>query len=125
MEFNMDQKEIILNEEINELTVSAYKTNAAKELFVLLDGSIDSYNAQDFEALLNKLLESGQAHIVFGCAKLNYISSMGIGVFMNFLTAVKKKEGSLLFAEVQEPVKRVFDNLGFSMFFTFKEKLPH
>jgi anti-anti-sigma factor len=119
----MSQKEIILNEEINDVTVSAYKTDDAQELIVLIEGSIDSYNAQEFEAALKKLLEAGHANIIFGCAKLNYISSMGIGVFMNFLTAVKRKNGSILFAEVQAPVKKVFDNLGFSMFFTFKDKI--
>jgi anti-sigma B factor antagonist len=120
----MSQREIVLQEEINDLVICASKAEpAAKELVISLDGSIDSYNAQDFETSLKKLTEAGHVNLIFACARLNYISSMGMGVFMNMLSSVKKKNGSILFVEVQEPVKKVFDHLGFSMFFTFKDTL--
>jgi anti-anti-sigma factor len=120
----MSEQEIVLQEEINDLIVSAYKNDANdKELIVTLDGAIDTYNSQAFEAALNKLVKMDYLHFVFGCAKLNYISSMGIGVFMNLLDALKKKNGTVVLAEVQELVNKVFDNLGFTIFFEFKERL--
>ncbi len=118
----MNQREIVLQEEISDLVIHASKTDsAAKELIITLNGSIDSYNSQEFETILKKLTDSGHINMVFACAQLNYISSMGMGAFMNLLSALKKKGGSIIFSEVQEPVKRVFDHLGFSMFFTFRE----
>ncbi|RPJ06739.1 MAG: anti-sigma factor antagonist [Spirochaetaceae bacterium] len=120
----MSDQQIVLQEEINDLVITAYKNNANdKELIIALDGAIDTYNSQAFEAALNKLLELGHIHLVFSCNKLSYISSMGIGVFLNLLTTVKKRTGSIVFTEMQELVVKVFENLGFSIFFEFKERL--
>jgi len=118
----MSEGELILEQSIRDLAVRAYK-RPPDEVVISLDGAIESYNANDFEEILKMIVAAGHLKLVFACAKLTYVSSIGIGVFMNLLTTTKKKNGSMVFAEVPESVARVFDNLGFSVFFTFRDKL--
>jgi anti-sigma B factor antagonist len=119
----MSEPKVILDQTIRDLAVKAYKKDPAGNVIIVLEGAIESYNSNDFEEILKMLVAAGHLNLVFACSKLNYVSSIGIGVFMNLLTTIKKKNGSIVFAEVQEPVARVFDNLGFSVFFTFQDKL--
>ncbi len=119
----MSEPKLILEQSIRDLALKAYQKTEGGDVIVDLDGAIESYNANDFEEILKMIVAAGHLKLVFACAKLTYVSSIGIGVFMNLLTAIKKKNGSVVFAEVQESVARVFDNLGFSVFFTFRDKL--
>jgi anti-sigma B factor antagonist len=119
----MKREQENMREEIDNLIIDSRRADdPAAELVITLDGSIDSYNSQEFETIMKKLMASWQGVMVFECGLLNYISSMGIGIFMNMLSAVKKTNGSIIFENVQKPVKKVFDNLGFSIFFTFRDK---
>jgi anti-sigma B factor antagonist len=119
----MDISNVILEQSIKDLTLKAYKKQPGDELVVILDGAIESYNSAAFEEILKKLAAEGHLNFVFACAKLSYVSSIGIGIFMNMLSGLKKKNGSIVFAEVPEAVARVFDNLGFSVFFTFRDSV--
>jgi len=117
----MNERELVLKEEIDNLIITAYKNDAeANEVIIVLDGAIDTYNSQLFEKFLNDLIKSGYIYFSFLCAKLNYISSMGIGMFINLLANLTKKTGKITFLDVQEKVYNVFNNLGFVKFFNFK-----
>jgi anti-sigma B factor antagonist len=112
-----------LEENIKNLVIRTRPHETTDELVIGLTGSVESYNAQEFETVLKKIVEQGRLRLVFDCARLDYVSSIGIGVFMNLLSSVKKKNGTVVFAAVPEAVARIFDNLGFTVFFTFREKV--
>ena len=118
----MDGMKTIFEGEIENLVIKAIQQNEKENhLMIALSGAIDTYNSQQFEAILNKLIQSEYNNITFSCSMLNYISSMGIGVFMNMLSKLKKINGTITFSKVQDSVYRVFENLGFANFFIFKE----
>jgi len=117
----MSENETILEEEIENLSIKAHKNDAQdKGLIIILDGAIDTYNAQLLENILSKLIKDRYINLTFLCSKLNYISSMGIGIFTNLLGTLCKMNGAFIFSEVQEKVYSVFNSLSFVKFFTFK-----
>jgi anti-sigma B factor antagonist len=108
---------------IKNLTVVTQPHPDSDELVVGLKGAVDSYNAEDLKTTLKKITAEGHTRIVFDCAALSYVSSIGIGVFMNLLSEIKKAKGSVVFAAVPDAIARIFDNLGFTVFFSFREKV--
>jgi anti-anti-sigma factor len=119
----MSDANYILESSIQNLTVKTRLHDTTDELVIILEGSVESFNAEDFKTLLRKITDGGPARLVFDCTGLTYVSSIGIGVFMDLLSTVKKKNGTVVFAAVPESVARIFDNLGFTVFFTFREKV--
>jgi anti-sigma B factor antagonist len=119
----MSEQKYLFEETIKNLMVRGRPQETTGELVLSLEGSIESYNAQEFEALLKKITGQGHLRLVFDSSRLAYVSSIGIGVFMNLLTSLKKQNGSIVFAAVPEAIARVFENLGFTVFFTFRDKV--
>ena len=72
---------------------------------------------------MGKILDAGFVNIICNSYNLNYVSSTGIGLFTDFLKLVKEKGGDLVLLSVQPKVYEVFQLLGFSQLFNFKEKL--
>lgn len=106
----------------DSLTIDIVKENST--LAVLsLNGSIDTYNSEDFQKEINKLIDEGFMQLVFNLNQLGYISSTGIGSFTAFLKAVRPKGGDLVLSDVQDQVFDVFKTLGFSNFFKFTPNL--
>jgi anti-sigma B factor antagonist len=86
-------------------------------------GYIDTYNSTSFQRRVEKAIEAGFNKLVFHLAGVNYISSTGIGVFLNFLKLVKPRGGDIILLEIQPKVYEVFQLLGFAQFFNIKENL--
>lgn len=52
-------------------------------LVVAADGGLDSRNSADFQAGIQKIVDSGATKIIVDCEKLSYISSAGLGALVN------------------------------------------
>lgn len=52
-------------------------------LIVAADGGLDSRNTTEFQAAVQKIVESGTRKLIIDCAKLDYISSGGLGALVN------------------------------------------
>ncbi|MBQ5472612.1 MAG: STAS domain-containing protein [Treponema sp.] len=94
-----------------------------KGLYVVLTGSIDSYNSSFFQKKVNSIIEAGFVNLIVNCAALNYVSSNGIGCFTNFLSTLKSHGGDMVLISIQPKVYEVFSLLGFSQFFTIKNTI--
>jgi len=92
-------------------------------LIIVLNGYIDTYNANFLQKQIQKVIDAGFTCLIFHCGSLNHISSTGIGSFSAFLKAVKPKGGDLILTSVQPNVQEVFQLLGFSQFFNMKGNL--
>ena len=79
-------------------------------LYVSLDGRLDTTTAPDFQAFLEENTDDISAMTV-DCEKLAYISSAGLRVL---LTAQKKLKESMKLINVQELVMEVFEMTGFA-----------
>ncbi len=94
-----------------------------KCIIVNLNGYVDTYNSNYFQKQIEKIINAGYIRIIFSCYNLNYVSSTGIGYFTDFLKSVKSSGGDVVLVNVQPKVLEVFQLLGFSQFFTFKENI--
>lgn len=86
-----------------------------------LAGRLDAFNAIELEKKLNALIEAGQYNYVIDLAKLEYISSSGLRVFLASLKRVKKERGDIKLAGMQSFITEVFNISGFSQLFSIFE----
>ena len=94
-----------------------------KCIIVNLNGYVDTYNSSYFQKQIEKIVNAGYINIILSCYNLNYVSSTGIGYFTEFLKSVKSSGGDVIIVNIQPKVLEVFQLLGFSQFFTFKENI--
>ncbi|HEX8734556.1 MAG TPA: STAS domain-containing protein, partial [Pyrinomonadaceae bacterium] len=57
---------------------------------IRLDGAVDAHTAPQFEEAVQQVIDEGRNNIVVDCARLTYISSAGLGVFMGFVEEVRE-----------------------------------
>lgn len=81
-----------------------------EELYIDIDGRLDTNTAPELEALLEKNYE-GVASLIFDCERLVYISSAGLRVL---LTAHKRMKGAMKLTNVSELVMEVLEMTGFA-----------
>ena len=86
---------------------------------VHLDGFIDTYNSSFFQTKVTKVIAFNYKALIFDCPNLSYVSSTGIGAFINLWKAIRLQGGNFVFLNVQSKVMEVFQLLGFSKSFTF------
>jgi anti-sigma B factor antagonist len=70
------------------------ETDADNDFAVIrLEGAVDAHTAPQFEEIVQTVIDAGQNKIVVDCAKMSYISSAGLGVFMGFIEEVRDGGG--------------------------------
>lgn len=107
--FNKDQ--------IDSLRVELYIQNSI--LVVQCYGSIDTYNSSHFKQKIDLCLKYGFNNIIFDCGGITYVSSTGIGVFVDLMKHATSHGGNIYLTNVKSKVLEVFELLGFSNFLNF------
>ena len=80
---------------------------------IALEGFVDAHTAPQFEHAMQAEIDAGRRRIIVNCAKLNYISSAGLGVFMTFIEEVKELGGDIKICGLVPKVRHTFEILGF------------
>ncbi len=80
---------------------------------VSLRGRLDSAGTPTLRNSLEELVQSGEKRVVFDCAELRYVSSVGLGVFVTSAKALGAAGGKLYFASLSQHVRSVFEMVGF------------
>ncbi len=75
-------------------------------------GELDAHSSLDMDEKINGLLTEGFSDFYIDCSQLSYISSAGLGVFISYLDDIKQSNGKLIFGEMRDNVKEVFELLG-------------
>jgi anti-sigma B factor antagonist len=78
-----------------------------------LDGFVDAHTAPEFEQAIQAEIDAGQTRLVVDGARLTYISSAGLGVFMGFIEEVRDRGGDIKICRLVPKVRQVFELLGF------------
>lgn len=78
-----------------------------------ISGELDAHTASQLENALKALIEEQQYRIVVNCARLEYIASAGLGVFMAYIEDVRGLGGDIKLSNMTDRVYNVFDLLGF------------
>ncbi len=89
-----------------------------------LEGYLDAHTAPEFEKAVQAEFEAGRVRLVVECARLSYISSAGLGVFMSFIEEIRAAGGDIKICGLAPKVFQVFDILGFSALFDIVPDLP-
>ena len=106
----------------NSFTVECGRQGEISVLSV--NGFLDAHTAPRFEKSIQEEVDAGRFRLIVDCAKLTYISSAGLGVFMSFVEDVREKGGDIKICGLTEDVYQVFDILGFPALFDIVPDLP-
>lgn len=88
---------------------------------ITVKGFLDAYTYEEFEKTINELFEENNYRIVVDLSELQYISSAGAGVFIGAVGTAQENNGNIVILRPTPNVREVFELLGLSQVFTFKE----
>ncbi|MCX5853171.1 MAG: STAS domain-containing protein [Deltaproteobacteria bacterium] len=98
------------------------KTKKEKNtVIVSVKGRMDAVTSPEFEKSLSTLIAAGENDFLINLHQLEYISSAGLRSILTVAKLLKTKDGKILFAALQGPVKDVFNISGFGAIFKIHE----
>jgi anti-anti-sigma factor len=107
------------------MELAAHKEKNA--LIVSAKGRLDADTAPQFENSVFNFISGGEHFLIINFDHLEYISSAGLRSILATAKKLKEKNGEMLFAGLQDPVKEVFKISGFNSIFrifsTYEEAL--
>ncbi|MDX5347033.1 MAG: STAS domain-containing protein [Hymenobacteraceae bacterium] len=83
-----------------------------------LDGELDASSSVVLDEQLSDPEIMNYEKILVNCQNLNYISSAGLGVFISHLQRFEDAQIKLIFFNMQEKVRNVFQILGLDLLMT-------
>jgi len=89
-----------------------------KTITISLDGELDASSSVLLDEELSKPEIMLFSRILIDCENLNYISSAGLGVFISHLQRFEDAQIKLIFFNMQEKVRNVFEILGLDLLMT-------
>ena len=86
-------------------------------LAVGLKGRLDGNTSKSVEDYLLKQIDAGERVFVLDLTHVDYISSVGLRVFMVAAKRLKVVQGRIVVCSLQGPIKQVFEISGFTTLF--------
>jgi len=86
---------------------------------IQLSGNFVMEISEEFNLLLNTLINGGMRNVVFDLTDLKYIDSTGIGLFIGLTKQLRAKEGDLVFFNVNTKVLEIFQLVKLNDFIQF------
>jgi len=93
-------------------------TQQENKTIVVLNGRIDTSNADQFQQDVAPLLEGESPDIDIDCTDMTYTSSQGLRIFLMLQKSVMARGGKMVMRNMNPQVKEVFDITGFSNIIT-------
>ncbi len=88
--------------------------NEGQKTKVVLNGRLDTTNADQFQKDIQPLMEGENPQIEFDCSGMEYTSSQGLRIFLMLQKSVNARKGQMVMNNMRPQVKEVFDITGFS-----------
>jgi anti-anti-sigma factor len=92
-------------------------------MVVSVTGRMDTITAPAYEQKLNELIVAGQKSFIIDFKGLEYISSAGLRGILVTAKAIKACGGKIIFANIRNAVKDVFDISGFVTIFQINDSV--
>ncbi|HRS01749.1 MAG TPA: STAS domain-containing protein [Bacteroidota bacterium] len=105
----------------NEITIITSKDDDISILQII--GFLDAHTANSLENAIEKLINEDNFKIICDCTELEYISSAGFGVFMEFIEELRANGGDLKFTGLNPKLKNLFELLGFNVLFEIEDDI--
>ncbi|OKL39109.1 STAS domain-containing protein [Pontibacter flavimaris] len=87
-------------------------------VIMTLDGELDASSSVILDEELSDPEIMKYAKVLVNCQDLNYISSAGLGVFISHLQRFEDAQIKLIFYNMQDKVRNVFEILGLDLLMT-------
>ncbi|MEG0500320.1 MAG: STAS domain-containing protein, partial [Rikenellaceae bacterium] len=84
------------------------------------DGRLDTYNTQEFDAVIHPYLTDKSTNILINCENLSYISSSGIRSLILLQKSVAKNHGRMALEAMKPEVHKIFEMTGCASLFTIR-----
>lgn len=91
--------------------------NETKINTIGLIGYLDAHTAPDLEVAIRESIAKGSKNILIDFEKLDYISSAGFGVFMEFIEEIRVDGGDIKMTGMSPKILNLFELLGFNVLF--------
>lgn len=89
-------------------------TQDAEKTLVVLNGRLDTTNADHFQQDIAPLMELSKPDIEIDCTDMEYTSSQGLRMFLMLQKTVNAHSGKMVMKNMKPQVKEIFDITGFS-----------
>jgi len=83
-----------------------------------IEGPLNSDSAPDFDDYVSKLADNNVVHLLLDMRNLNFISSEGIGATLMLQKSINKKNGLVIFFNLNNEISLLFKLLGFDKLLT-------
>lgn len=93
-------------------------TSQENKTFVVLNGRLDTTNANQFQQDIAPLMQGENPDIEIDCTDMEYTSSQGLRMFLMLQKSVSSRQGKMVMKNMKPQVKEVFDITGFSNIIT-------
>ncbi|MCQ2270752.1 MAG: STAS domain-containing protein [Bacteroidales bacterium] len=93
-------------------------TSNENKTFVVLNGRLDTTNANQFQQDITPLMTGENPDIEIDCTNMEYTSSQGLRMFLMLQKSVSSRQGKMVMKNMKPQVKEVFDITGFSNIIT-------
>ena len=94
-----------------------------KLMVVKIDGNFYLGNIYEIDEMWNGLLGEEPEVIAFDCSKLKFVDSSAIGTLVKFLNYTEKHNIRLIFFDLNEAIKKIFDTAKLSNIFEIMSKV--
>jgi anti-sigma B factor antagonist len=84
---------------------------------VHIEGCLDAQTAPNLEAVVQFALDAGVRKLLLDCQGMNYVSSMGLRVFMVAGKLLASRDGVLAFASLNPQNSQIFEMTSLSKLF--------
>lgn len=84
---------------------------------VNVSGRMDATTTQEFEKRMDELISNGAENLLMDFSKLEYISSAGLRALLATAKRLKAADSQLLFCNLTDTVKEIFEISGFDSIF--------
>ena len=93
-----------------DIKVDTEAENTTKTVpIVHLGGEIDLHTCPELRTALQKIVETGQSHIILDMAEVPYVDSAALGVLVDTQRRLKEKSGTLHLAALSPFVSRALE----------------
>jgi len=99
----------------SELTVRTEKLEKGAAVFV--SGEIDIYTSQQFKEKLYNIVDNSSDDLTIDCSGLNYMDSMGLGIFVGALKKMKTADRNIHIINMKDNIKKLFVITGLDKLF--------
>lgn len=103
---------------MKKINVNVHNSELNPECTVIdVEGFLDAYTVAELEETFNLLVKDKKFKLIVNLAKLDYISSAGLGTFMGVIDEIRDNNGDIILTNLSPKIYKVFDLLGFSELF--------